>query len=425
MEKYVINNLSKTEGSGSTEEFTGKTFTSDSFKLPRQTELFPNLNANYLAQNKSKIEQFLKWRLLDHKHNVNLLSQLLPTNIEIAREAQRIHFNIFGDLIGKFKYAMLFDVAAFENKGDSAISTGEVYLLRRLGIKVIFYCNCYECSNTKLQEHAQNMSKQYSKEELVILFQGGGNLIGYPFNDVLRGNLFLRFKGFKMVIFPQNIFVPGNNFSGSHFDYCQNIYCCNPNLTIVLRDKQSLQIALKYWNNGTNFVMAPDMAFQIGPVHRFMSPSYDIVYLKRFDDEGAKGETKDMFPKNLTITDIEWWYWLTNKGSSSIENSFLIVTNGILFLQRGRVIVTDRLHGHILGTLLNIPQVLIDNQYKKLSSYHNTWTKSLENVLITDNVTTAFQLVLTLFEKYKDKLPPIAPLMEVKEYPVPPEMKPK
>ena len=420
-----MNNLPKTEGSGSTKEFTGKTFTSDSFKLPRQTELFPNLNANYLAQNKSKIEEFLKWRLLDHKHNVNLLSQLLPTNIEIAREAQRIHFNIFGDLIGKFKYAMLFDVAAFENKGDSAISAGEVYLLRRLGIKVIFYCICSECNDQKLQEHAQYMSKQYSKEELVILFHGGGNLIGYPFNDALRGKLFPRFKGFKMVIFPQSVFVRGNNFSGRHFDYCQRIYCCNPNLTIVLRDKQSLQIALKYWNNGTNFVMAPDMAFQIGPVHRFMSPSYDIVYLKRYDDEAAKGATKDMFPKNLTIAHNDWWGWITNKGSSSIESSFLIGTNGLLFLQRGRVIVTDRLHGHILGTLLNIPQVLVDNQYKKLSSYHNTWTKGLENVLITDNVTTAFQLALTLFEKYKDKLPPIAPLMDVKEYPVPPAKKTK
>ena len=259
MERYVLLNLPKREGSGSTKEFTGKTFTNNSFKLPRQTELFPNLNANYLAQNKSEIEEFLKWRLFEHKHNVILLSQLLPTNIEIAREAQRIHFNIFGDLTGKFKYAMLFDIASFENKGDSSIYAAEVYLLRRLGIKVIFYCSCYECSLNMLQEYAQNMSKQYSKEELVILFHGGGNLIGYAFNDAIRGNLFPRFKGFQIVISHQNNFVPGNKFSGRRFNYCLMIYCCNPNLTIVLRDKQSLQIALKYWNNGTNFLMAPGM----------------------------------------------------------------------------------------------------------------------------------------------------------------------
>ena len=401
----------------SADSYNDISFGSDSFRLTEDSELHPDLNASYLAKHKHKIEEFLQWRLLDHKHETNLLAPLLPTHMEIIREIHRVQFNLFEDLIGKFKYAMLFDVAAFENKGDPAISAGQVYLIRRLGIQIIFYCNCNQCIDEKLQYYAENMSKRYSTEELVILFQGGGNLVGYVYNDILRGTLIPRFKGFKMVIFSQSVYVPDHIYGGKHFEYCRKLYCCNPDLTIVLRDKQSLQTALKYWNNGTNIVLAPDMAFQIGPVRRFMSPSYDILWLKRIDGEAPTyASNTPMSTRNVTVCVADWWGWETNKGKTTMETAFTMTNNGFVFLQRGRVVITDRLHGHILSTLLNIPHIIIDNQYKKLSSYHNTWTRSLNNVLMTSDSSEALELALTLLEKYDDVLPPIAPVMEVEEY---------
>ena len=401
------------------ETFKDISFGTDSFKLMNQVELYPNLHASYLSQNRTKIEEFLQWRLLDHKQNTNVLAQLLPRSTEIIRETQRVHFNIYGDLIGKFKYAMLFDVAACENKGDPTIAAAETYLLRRLGTKVIFYCNSPACTKPQLQEYVVNLSKKYSKEELVILFQGGGNLVGYVYNDVLRGTLFAKLKGFKMVIFSQSVYLPRSHQSGNHFEHCRKIYCCNPDLTIVLRDQQSLEIALKYWNNGTNLVLAPDMAFQLGSVRRFMSPSYDIMWLKRADGEAPRYSAQTLtFPKNLSVSISDWWNWKTNTGSTTMENVFLRANNGLVFLQRGRVVITDRLHGHILSTLLNIPHVLIDNRLKKLSSFHNTWTRSLNNVFLTNDSSKALGLAMTLLERYKDDLPPIAPIMEVEEYSV-------
>jgi len=44
-------------------------------------------------------------------------------------------------------------------------------------------------------------------------------------------------------------------------------------------------------------------------------------------------------------------------------------------LSRGRVVVTDRLHGHILCTLLGIPHVLLDHGYGKVTNFYQTWTK--------------------------------------------------
>jgi pyruvyl transferase EpsO len=43
-------------------------------------------------------------------------------------------------------------------------------------------------------------------------------------------------------------------------------------------------------------------------------------------------------------------------------------------LARGRVVQTDRLHGHLLSLLQGIPQVIEDNATGKVRAYHDTWT---------------------------------------------------
>nr|KAG5697703.1 hypothetical protein BaRGS_000588 [Batillaria attramentaria] len=89
--------------------------------------------------------------------------------------------------------------------------------------------------------------------------------------------------------------------------------------------------------------------------------------------------------------------------------------NGLLFLQRGRVVVTDRLHGHILCVLLDIPHVLLDNADNKLSSYYNTWTRGLANTRLTDNPQDAARLAMELLETYSESLPPISKTFKFKE----------
>ena len=45
-------------------------------------------------------------------------------------------------------------------------------------------------------------------------------------------------------------------------------------------------------------------------------------------------------------------------------------------LSRGKVIITDRLHGHILSLLLGIEHIVLDNNYGKLSSFYESWTRA-------------------------------------------------
>ena len=45
-------------------------------------------------------------------------------------------------------------------------------------------------------------------------------------------------------------------------------------------------------------------------------------------------------------------------------------------LQSARVVVTDRLHGHVLSLLLDIPHVVIGDRNGKLRRFIDTWTSS-------------------------------------------------
>ena len=93
-----------------------------------------------------------------------------------------------------------------------------------------------------------------------------------------------------------------------------------------------------------------------------------------------------------------------------------VLVSGLLFLQRGRVVVTERLHGHILATLLDIPHVVLDNRDRKLSSYHRTWTRGLRNVRLASSAPEAARLALELLEEYGPSLPPVFRGMDIREH---------
>jgi pyruvyl transferase EpsO len=50
------------------------------------------------------------------------------------------------------------------------------------------------------------------------------------------------------------------------------------------------------------------------------------------------------------------------------------LARGLTLLSEGQVLVTDRLHGHILALRLGIPHVVLDNSYDKLHHFISAWT---------------------------------------------------
>jgi len=73
------------------------------------------------------------------------------------------------------------------------------------------------------------------------------------------------------------------------------------------------------------------------------------------------------------------------------------VRRGIDLLCSASVVVTDRLHAHVLSLLLGIPHVVTDNVSGKIRSFYETWTSESDLVTwaesLEDGVRIAQELV--------------------------------
>ena len=345
------------------------------------------------------VDDFYETDLVAENEKVDMLSPLLKSHYRVINEAQRIHINMFKTLIGSYKYAMLFNYAAFENKGDPAITVGELKLIKKLGIELILHCRTLKCNGHTL-DYAKNISRNYSSSELVILMHGGGNLLSYEFEDGHRKLVLERFQKFEVILFPQSVWPKANS---AHQERYQIVYASHPRLTFLYRDRPSYDFGKNNWPKARPFLM-PDMAFQIGAVSRFLTPTHDIMWLSRSDGESNKYK----MPKNTKGYDVlvkDWWGWPTPKGVTNLEDAILMAVNGMLFLQRGRVVVTDRLHGHILSVLCGIPHVIIDPVNHKITSYMKSWTGGIGNIVVANSSEDALDKAIVLLRGLEKKIP--------------------
>ncbi|CAG5128522.1 unnamed protein product [Candidula unifasciata] len=293
---------------------------------------------------------------------------------------------------------MLIDIATYDNKGDTAITV-------RPGHSTTVRHTPAPTSQAYLKLHA--LMRNIPKNELVILMQGGGNLVGYAYVDMIRQKYIERFPERKIIILSQSIFL--NPKGQEYLQYSRNLYSNRSNLVILLRDRHSYKRA-KTMFHGVQIILAPDLAFGIGMVPRQLPPIYDIIWIKRYDLEAPKKYTIPQFPPGVSVEVSDWLYWRTNKPPNDLDKSFQITSVGFQFLQRGRIVVTERLHGHVLSTLMNIPHVLIDNPpYFKLSSFYASWTVNLQNIKLVSNGSLALGAAIELLQKYDRFLPSIGP----------------
>jgi pyruvyl transferase EpsO len=58
-------------------------------------------------------------------------------------------------------------------------------------------------------------------------------------------------------------------------------------------------------------------------------------------------------------------------------------------LARGRAVVTERLHAHVLCVLMGIPHVVLDNTYGKIRSFYETWTQASALTVFEDDFSRA------------------------------------
>lgn len=296
---------------------------------------------------------------------------------------------LIADVIGNRKVSYI-DVPLYRNVGDLLIMRGTLAFFERYRIKVRYKANWF------------NVAKNCIHRDDAVVFQGGGNMGDlYGGCQVVREKLIPELKDQRVIILPQTIF----------FEKYENyIKCCDKfrqhqDLHIFVRDQESYDLALQM----TDYVyLMPDMAHQLYPIAKpkFINNRRSRLALMRVDKEMQSDRST---PNADVITDWNLMFEKSNHimvfvmramrvgallginrlpGSLGTEFGILLtnylVRRAIYLFSRFENVITDRLHGHILSCLLDIPNEVLDNSYGKNSHYVSLWTG--ESDLVTFDI---------------------------------------
>lgn len=276
------------------------------------------------------------------------------------------------------------DYPVHENIGDLLIMKGTELFFREHGIRV----------RKRLCIH-QFRARMRLPRDWIIVCHGGGNFGDlYPGNQRLRERAARAYPHHRIVVLPQTVYFSDAERLerslrrlGEHSDF-----------HLFVRDRVSYQ-AVK--GKLANVYLAPDMAHQLYPIrrHRGASPGAGGGNGRTLGLFRTDGEAGPRHPETIaTDVNADWPQLLTGidflalrlfvigfRLDRHLRN--LLPLRPLWYLLADRwmakarrlyddcdVVVTSRLHGHLLACLMNIPNRLLDNSYGKNMSYYREWT---------------------------------------------------
>ena len=311
------------------------------------------------------------------------------------------------EALGSDRRVALLDYPNHRNVGDNAIWLGERTALAEVGAQLVY---CADLRSFDLETLRHRLGQG------VVLLHGGGSFGDiWPEHQVFRELMVSECPDLRIIQLPQTI----------HFEDPANLARSrealrgHPQLIVLVRDQRSLRVAEDQLNLAAR--LCPDMAFAIGPHNRSAEPRIPILWLARTDHETTSGRPP------LSEADVEVVDWI---GAASRSNRRVLradklhrriapdlarrtgrvvnpvrwlgpwmdqmaahqLRRGARLLSQGQVVVTDRLHGHILCSLMDIPHVVLDTGYGKLSEFIAAHTASTPLVAQASSITEALTL---------------------------------
>ena len=296
----------------------------------------------------------------------------------------------------------LLDFPGYSNAGDSAIWLGALRLLEECGVPPPVYV-------------ADRRS--YDRGALAARLGGGAILItgGGNFGDLWESHQAFRervardFPDAPIIQLPQTIHFA----SDARLARAREALDSHPAFTILARDRRSLEAARSAFR--ARVLLCPDLAFAFGTLDRPRPPDRDLVWQSRRDQERpAAGSPAEMpgAPRPVDWARIRRspasvagrympravgrWPRALAPLERPLERLFRTLAERRLaaacrLLSGGRVVVTNRLHGHLLCLLLGIPHFVSDNRYGKLRSFHETWTAEAAGAVFCDSEAEALE----------------------------------
>lgn len=308
-------------------------------------------------------------------------------------------------MLANMRRFALLEFPAHSNVGDSAIWAGEVrYLKERHGKRPIF--------TGEIGSYSRERVATITRLDAILL-HGGGNL-GDVWPDYLAAKIRLLedFRDVPVVQLPQTVHFQ----SRDELDRFRRAVAAHKSFTLLVRGQASLDLARKMFDCETR--LSPDMAFWLDLSRS--APSCDVLCLLRTDREATDVRQHMTGDPDIRIVD-----WLDEPESMTIRLERMLtistaryprrlrlldgelarlrnraanirVRRGCSLLSSGKVVVTDRLHGHILCVLMGIPHVLIDNSYGKLRQLFDSWTSGCRDAHFASSIEEALDIAREL-----------------------------
>jgi exopolysaccharide biosynthesis predicted pyruvyltransferase EpsI len=288
------------------------------------------------------------------------------------------------------KKCALLDFPHHSNVGDSAIWEGEQIFLSKLGLKPAYVCAAGN-SDWNAMERAIG-------PDGIILIHGGGNFGDvWPIHQQLREEALDRFPDHRVLQLPQTIHFTEPNAADRTAAKIRK----HGKFTLAVRDRKSLAFAREHFE--CNVVLCPDMAFCIGPIEAAASSDQRILLLLRSDKEKKEHSSADAILQSPDLLCTDWLTeshaetrlrcggrlfadMLLGRAGPTLRGSYYNalarerLRRGLSQLSSFRRIVSDRLHVHILSTLLGRQHALLDNNYGKLSSFIAAWNTNWDGM---------------------------------------------
>jgi len=299
------------------------------------------------------------------------------------------------------------------NLGDTAVWAGQRAVLARLGVGVPYVCDFRTYRPDALRR---------ALPEGPILLSGGGNFGDvYPNEQGLRVRILDDFPDRLVVQLPQSVWFR----SEANLDAMRRRCERSGRFVMLVRDRRSLDLVRARFAVPVH--LAPDMAFGLPDLRtRRRAAVTDVLWLIRRDIEASAsalrrelasedpGVVRDWTRPGFGRQGVPWAayarsYWLSwrlrrmpagllHRREAWVTQSFetlagLRMEIACRFVSAGRVLVTDRLHGHILALLLGIPNVCLDNRDGKVCQFYQTWTAGHPLVGWADSLSQAQALV--------------------------------
>ncbi len=323
---------------------------------------------------------------------------------QLINELQAKARSVLDSLIPADSSVVLLDYPNNLNVGDSLIWLGEIAYLRLRSLSPRYVCDIHSYRPDRLAKALQ--------QNTIILVHGGGNFgTLWPEEQTFRLRVLRDFPGVPVVQLPQSIHFEDERVLN---ETAQAIRA-HGNYTLLARGQPSHDFAARHFD--CPVLLCPDMAFFIGGIECDTPPEFDRFILSRTDHEKSENwlDALSTLGQTATVGVNDWlqagWHerFLSRveRHSSSLralldpDNRLLLMLwnrlanarmkRGQALLQQGRVVISDRLHVHILSILLNKPHVLIDNVYGKLGNLHRAWTTPYRGVQFVQTLDEAFE----------------------------------